>query len=33
MWHTMSILEVEKKLNTNITTGLKTKEVQKRLKE
>jgi len=33
MWHTMSISDVEKKLSTNISSGLKSKEIQKRKKE
>lgn len=33
MWHTMSVFEIEKKLNTNISTGIKEKEALKRLKE
>ena len=33
MWHTMSSLEVEKKLNTNESYGLSTKEVNLRLKK
>ena len=33
MWHTMSVSEIEKKLNTDISTGIKEKEALKRLKE
>ena len=33
MWHTISIFETIKKLNTNISSGLSSKEVQKRQKE
>ena len=32
MWHTMSVEDIRKKLNTNIHTGLKSKEAQKRKK-
>ena len=32
MWHTLSVMEVEKKLNTNVKKGLSSKEALKRAK-
>ena len=32
MWHTLSSIEVEKKLNTNFSRGLSSKEAEKRAK-